>query len=68
MEREAPAEAAQRIAWVYPLLFGRAAAAEEIAAGQQFLSDATSASTPPGEAWREYCHALLSCNEFLFVD
>jgi hypothetical protein len=68
MEREAPLEAEKRISWLYPQLFGRAASAGEIAAGQQFLSGAASLSTAPPEAWREYCHALLSCNEFLFVD
>ena len=67
-EREAPRETDQRIGWLYPLLFGRAATTEEIAAGQQFLDGATAAGISPTEAWREYCHALLSCNEFLFVD
>lgn len=68
MEREAPAEADKRIGWLYPQLLGRAPTAEELAAGQQFLSEAASSSITPSEAWREYCHALLSCNEFLFVD
>jgi hypothetical protein len=68
LEREAPTEPDKRIVWLYPQLFGRAATADEVAAGQQFLTDAENSSTAPGEAWREYCHALLTCNEFLFVD
>jgi hypothetical protein len=68
MEREAPSETDKRIAWLYPQLFGRTATSDELLAGQQFLVDAIDRSVAPAEAWREYCHALLSCNEFLFVD
>jgi hypothetical protein len=39
MEREAPAEAVGRVAWLYPLLFGRQASSAEIAAAQEFVSE-----------------------------
>lgn len=68
MEREAPAEVDRRVTWLYPVLFGRAATADDVAVAVQFTKDATANGIPPGEAWREYAHALLSSNEFLFVD
>jgi hypothetical protein len=68
IEREAPPEAAQRIAWLYPFLFGREASPEEIKVGQEFVGGAINSGIASSEAWREYAHALLSSNEFLFVD
>jgi hypothetical protein len=32
------------------------------------LSNAAANGITASEAWREYAHALLSSNEFLFVD
>jgi cytochrome c553/mono/diheme cytochrome c family protein len=56
----------ERIAQAYRILFGREPTAEEVRLGQEFLSDAP----PSGEAspWTLYAQALLSSNEFLFLD
>ncbi len=68
MEREAPSNAEQRIAWLYPLLFARSATSEEMSMGKDFLTQSEQSGIATQEAWREYAHALLSSNEFLFVD
>jgi hypothetical protein len=68
MEREKPSNAEQRIAWLYPLLFARSATSEEMAMGKDFLTQSEQSGIATQEAWREYAHALLSSNEFLFVD
>jgi len=68
MEHEAPTETDRRIAWMYPLLFGRPAEPKELTVGQEFVGEAIKNGVAPAEAWREYVHALLSSNEFLFVD
>ncbi|MEZ6087234.1 MAG: PSD1 and planctomycete cytochrome C domain-containing protein [Pirellulaceae bacterium] len=49
--------------WV---LFGRGASGSEIELARSFLGE--QADEPESEAWRQYAHALLGCNEFLFVD
>jgi hypothetical protein len=64
--REGPADANERIRWLYVLLFGRAATDEEVELGQQFVS--TVGAEQQAEGWRRYAQVLLSSNEFLFVD
>jgi len=68
MDHEAPGDASNRVAWLYPQLFGRPATAEEIQLGNEFLAQSQAAGIETKEAWRQYCHALLGSNEFLFVD
>ena len=58
---------AERIAWLYRTLFGRPATSGEIALGREFVAAAAAAGSL-NEAWREYSQALLTTNEFLFVD
>ncbi len=68
VNREGPEGVRERIAWLYPIVFGRAATAEEVELGQEFLRESQAAGVEPPEAWRQYAHALLGSNEFLFVD
>lgn len=62
--READAMPDQRIGWLYRVLFGRWATADEVSLGEQFVA----AAGADGEAWRQFAHVLLTSNEFLFVD
>jgi hypothetical protein len=68
LERTLPDEIEPRVAWLYPMLFGRAATSDEIALAGEFIAEARELEGSPREAWRQYLHALLSTNEFLFVD
>jgi len=56
-----------RIGWCYQTLFGRQPDSSEIEQTQQLISQA---STTSGEqtAWSSLIRAMLSSNEFLFVD
>jgi hypothetical protein len=51
----------RKISWLYELLYTREASPEEIRAGLDFLHRNSS-------AWPEYIQALMSSNEFSFVD
>jgi len=70
-----------RIVWLYELALGRAPDSGELARGQEFLRSQSGASDPdvqskaggdPGDsslpALINYCQAILSLNEFLYVD
>lgn len=72
---------AARIQQALLLLYGRAATAEDLAAGQDFIAgwepeapredDRLPKNGPPHETaakWRAYLQAMLATNEFLFVD
>lgn len=63
-----PDDVEQRVDCLCRWLFGRAATAEEVAIASDFLSQSQASGVVRNEAWRQYCHALLSSNEFLFVD
>jgi len=56
-----------RIAWCYQTLFGRQPASPEIKQTQQLISQASAKSGDP-TAWSSLIRAMLSSNEFLFVD
>jgi len=53
----------RRIRFAYQQLFQREPGAREAAIARDYLGDAADA-----DRWTRYAHALLSCNEFLFVD
>ena len=55
-----------QIRFAHELLFARTASDAEVELGIAFLKD--NALNPSSDAWRQYAHALLGCNEFLFVD
>jgi hypothetical protein len=62
-----------RIAEVYRLLYGRAPSKLEVEIGLRFLSTTpeepgNTVNGEPVTAWKEYTRALLSANEFEFVD
>ena len=54
---------ARKIGRLYRLLYGRAASADELALGQEYVT----AGTVPA-AWDRYAHALMLANEFVMVD
>lgn len=68
LEREAPSDGAGRVAWLYRMLFQREARPVEKETGVQFVSAVMGDGAKPAEAWRQYVHAMLATNEFLFVD
>ena len=55
-----------QIRFAHELLFARMASDAEVELGIAFLKD--NALNPSSDAWQQYAHALLGCNEFLFVD
>ena len=55
---------AQRVRDFYRLALGRPAREAEVTAALDFVN-ATSVTSRP-EAWAQFCHAILVCNEFLF--
>jgi hypothetical protein len=58
--------AGERIDYLYRLLYGRPADADEVAMGKRFVE---SAGADKGlSAWEKYCQVLLLSNEFAFVD
>ena len=60
----------ERLGRAFALAYGRAPDAEELALFRRPLPPATGADEPSGDEtfWRTACHALLSSNEFLYVD
>jgi hypothetical protein len=73
-EKPAPLTDEQKIARAYEILFQRPPDAEELAAGVQFLADEKNQKAEddyreePVTAWTLYARALLSSNEFLFLN
>ncbi len=68
MDREG--STGERIAFAVKLAYGRAPGREELALLRDFLQHKPGASAPDAEAgaWRRLCQALLSSNEFIYVD
>jgi len=64
LDREAPPDLEGRVGWLIPLLFSRQATVDDVAIAKEFIC----APAQRAEGWQEYAHALLSSNEFLFVD
>ena len=65
LEKETPVPT-ERVARAYSLLFGRAPTAREQAVAATYL-----AGKPPANGqlnrWQQYCQALLSANEFMYI-
>lgn len=59
---------AAQVALAHERLFGRAATAEEIATGVEFLKLSQGEGLMPDAAWRQYAQTLLASNELQFVD
>ncbi len=64
--REVPGDVREQIRHAYDLLFARQASQAEIELGLDYLGE--QAHDPSSPEWRQYAHALLGSNEFLFVD
>ena len=64
----------QKVANAYKILFQRAPSPQELAAGLEFLADKKNQKAEddyraePVTAWKLYARALLSSNEFLFMN
>jgi hypothetical protein len=65
----------ERVQALYSVVFGRKAAADEVALGRRFLSvlaaeplQPVTDGAPPLTPWETYAQILLLSNEFLFVD
>jgi mono/diheme cytochrome c family protein len=61
---QAQKEGAERIGYLYRLLYGRPAEPDEVALGLRFVAEAEN----PQTAWAKYAQVLLLSNEFTFVD
>ncbi len=57
-----------RIDRLYRWVFGRAAGERERSLGRNFVTGSVTAGGVKLSRWEQYAHALLSTNEFLFVD
>lgn len=58
-----------RIEAAFPLLFSRPATEREVQIGLDFLTNAgTDAPGQKIDAWQQYAQALLSLNEFMYID
>ena len=68
--REAGSTPDEQIDYTYRLVFGRSPSAVEVEIGRQVLpaADAQLDDKDRLAAWQRYSHALLSSNEFYFVD
>jgi hypothetical protein len=67
VQKQADAEVPQQITYAFELLYGRKADEQDIISGIEFL-EAVAAGANMQSAWEQYSLALLSANEFLFVD
>lgn len=82
LAREGGTDTPARIRLAWQLIYGRSPSAAEIEAGQKFVAaqilrieDSAKSITDPklkpqpeAAAWTTFCQALLSSNEFLYVD
>ena len=69
--RQAAGDEAAIITLAYRDAFGRPPQSAEVEAAREFLrlqTGASGSSPAEGEAWVDFCHALLNANEFLYVD
>ena len=72
--KQAAADEAARIQWLYGLLYGRPATEREVMIGKAVLSRGREAGKlagggpKPEEIWEPYCQVLLCSNEFMYVD
>ena len=58
----------ERILFAYRLLFGRLPTKKELNLGIRFTTMKPNSQSGENDAWRNYCQALLSSNEFLFIN
>lgn len=58
----------ERITFAYQLLFARIPTEKELSIGLRFISGEKESEAEKVGAWQNYCQALLSSNEFLFLN
>jgi hypothetical protein len=58
----------ERVEVIYSRAFQRLPTTSEIAVAEQFMADARAGQASEADAWRQYAHAILASNEFLFID
>ena len=61
-------ESRERVTAIYQHVFQRRPTTAEQTTAEQFFTDLRSRQPNEVEAWRQYAHALLASNEFLFID
>jgi hypothetical protein len=67
VQKHTDADLPQQITYAFELLYGRKADEQDILAGTEFI-ETVAESDNMQSAWEQYALALLSANEFLFVD
>ena len=67
VQQEMDGSVEQQIQYAFELLYGREAADDDIVLGTEFL-ESVATSDNMETAWQQYALALLSANEFMFVD
>jgi hypothetical protein len=67
VQKDMDADVAQQITYAFEILYGREADEQDIMLGTEFLK-AVAEGDNMQSAWEQYALALLSANEFLFVD
>ena len=67
VQQEMEGSVEQQIQYAFELLYGREAADDDIVLGTEFL-ESVATSDNMETAWQQYALALLSANEFMFVD
>lgn len=65
---QATPAAFERTAFLYQSIFQRSPTPEELKIAELFVSNLRSRGVNEAESWRQYAHALLASNEFLFID
>ena len=68
VQAERPGDLAAQVMLAHERLFSRAALADEISTGVEFLKSSQVEGAALGSAWRQYAQALLASNELQFVD
>lgn len=68
VRREAPADVERQVRHMYRLLFARGPTEKQLEFARVYLSTAGADATLADELWKQYAQALLSSNEFAFVD
>jgi mono/diheme cytochrome c family protein len=68
VRREAPGDVDSQVRHLYRLLFARAPTDRQLEFARSFLATAGTDAALADELWKQYAQALLSSNEFAFVD
>jgi hypothetical protein len=67
VEAQAPSGTAERVRWLYELLYSRQPTDEEVRLSAAMLQS-TGSQGERTLTWEQYAHALLCANEFVYID